>query len=94
MKKPTLGRIVLFYDTVSASPAIITNVFSDECVNLTVFNDGDTPTSRHTSVSLGTSPGQWGWPVVESLPNADGDLVVMDGGENPGGPTPPIPPKQ
>jgi hypothetical protein len=46
-QKPSLGRIVLFRSEpangVNEHPAIITRVWSDTCVNLTVFLDAGAP---------------------------------------------------
>ena len=68
--KPTIGRIVIFHFTDSEknlnnqdtlAPAVITHVWSETCVNLKVFNDGEA-TLWKTSVSLGEQPHQWSWP--------------------------------
>lgn len=73
---PTIGRIVLFSSNdpehlgnqAKEAPAIITRVWSDTCVNLTVFRDADSPLSM-TSVCLYegdfAASGQsiaWRWP--------------------------------
>lgn len=73
--RPTVGRIVHFRsenpDQVSngadLAPAIITRVWSDTCVTLTVFRDGETPIAV-TSVDYSESYGQglppsWHWPA-------------------------------
>lgn len=66
--KPTVGRIVHFHDQSNGKgqpyPAIVTHVWSDDCVNLYVIGDGSFPTSLglQTSVLLGNGPGQWSWP--------------------------------
>ena len=57
--KPTLGRIVWFKSKnpddlgngAEEVPAIITRVWSDTCINCTVFRDCNTPMSA-TSVSM------------------------------------------
>jgi hypothetical protein len=55
--KPSVGRIVLVFadpklnNGADEAPAIITRVFSDTCVNVTVFPDATTPYPR-TSVNL------------------------------------------
>jgi hypothetical protein len=43
------------------SPAIITRVWSDTCVNLTVFGDSACGAVSLTSVCCGTGEGQWTW---------------------------------
>ena len=71
MNKPTIGRIVHYKNTETEKgfqqgadtvPALITRVFSDTCVNLTIFQDAAELTRRQTSVMLGTEPGTWAWP--------------------------------
>lgn len=59
MMKPTVGRIVYYKDG-EHQAAIITKVWSDTCVNLTVFN-GNGNTEYHTSVVNGVEGGQWDW---------------------------------
>jgi hypothetical protein len=69
--KPSLGRIVLFrsHDSNGASehPAMITRVWSDTTVNLTVFPDNSLPFAI-TSVGLNEDMKQgeqhraWRWP--------------------------------
>jgi hypothetical protein len=64
MIKPTVGRVVWFWaqGMDSSDPdhqpeaALITHVWSDECVNLCVFNRDGVPFSR-TSVTLWQSEG-------------------------------------
>lgn len=70
-KTPHIGDIVI-YKTVEQQdgslnnnwakelPAIVTCVWSDECVNLKVFSDGPYDEWR-TSVLRGANPGQWDW---------------------------------
>lgn len=70
-QKPSIGRIVLYRPESSESllPAIITRVWSDDCVNLHVFG-GELPDSQGifpTSVLRcptddGTMPRSWSWP--------------------------------
>lgn len=70
-QKPSIGRIVLFRSEASNGstehPAIITPVWSDTCVNLTVFPDYGAPILK-TSVNQNESldgPNQalaWRWP--------------------------------
>lgn len=68
--KPTIGRIVILHDKSKSwngsylAPAIITRVWSDICVNLTVFPD-TLNTLSYTSVILNQSLDQdlgWSWP--------------------------------
>ena len=62
---PTIGRIVHYNafadEHVKVSPAIITRVHNEECVNLRVFFDGR-PSTPMTSVVRGDKLGQWNWP--------------------------------
>jgi hypothetical protein len=70
-QKPSIGRIVLFRSHESNAaqehPALITRVWSDTCVNLTVFPDNGSPileTSVNQNESL-EGPNQdlaWRWP--------------------------------
>ena len=75
---PTIGRIVV-YNTAeqdriafgvshgnvqSKLPAIITAVWSDECVNLKVIGDGPTDLWK-TSVTRGPGEYQWDWPEIK-----------------------------
>lgn len=67
--KPSIGRVVLFRNYLSNGinehPAIINRVWSDVCVNLTIFPDCGDPVNK-TSVTLNddlTSPNDaWRWP--------------------------------
>jgi hypothetical protein len=66
--KASLGRIVIYAPTDSersnganSLPAMIVRVWSDICVNLKVFADGDHSYWK-TSVTQGTAQGQWMWP--------------------------------
>jgi len=72
-QKPSLGRIVLVSDPGHESngttehPAIINRVWSDVCVNLTVFPDCGTPYSKtsvvlHEDESTPPQPNEWRWP--------------------------------
>lgn len=70
-QKPSIGRIVLFRSLESNGssehPAVVTRVWSDTCVNLTVFPDFGEPVLK-TSVNQNEtldSPNQnlaWRWP--------------------------------
>lgn len=69
MIPPSVGRIVMYRGLVSNDlsehPAIITRVWSDTCVNLTIFPDAGLPEPRTSVIMLGgenTTMG-WGWPV-------------------------------
>lgn len=71
--KPTIGRIVIFNCNENQreklnnyqhpAPAIITAVWSDDCVNLKVLLDGET-NLWITSALKGTGENQWNWPVI------------------------------
>ena len=76
---PTIGRTVIYtpatkeneawekdpvMNTAKKLPAVIVCVWSDECVNLRVFCDGD-KTLWVTSANKGDGEGQWNWPVIE-----------------------------
>lgn len=76
VQKPSVGRIVhyrpAFDDKMNSEtksqpyPAIITHVWGDECVNLSVFQDGSYPLAgsslAQTSVSKGEGDRSWSWP--------------------------------
>jgi hypothetical protein len=78
--KPTLGRIVRF---VAWSPvgehqaAMITKVWSDTCVNVTVFPPVGFPyvASSVTFNADGTSANTWHWPPREPV----GTVTVVQG---------------
>lgn len=71
-QKPSLGRIVLFrsHESNGATehPAIITRVWSDTCVNLTVFPDYSASPVLKSSVGFNddmedkTVGNAWRWP--------------------------------
>lgn len=72
MTKPTIGRIVHFieHDGAKPVPAVITEVHSDTCVNLSVI-----PNQHHKSPYLVTSvttyegsQPRWMWPPREDPP--------------------------
>ena len=67
-KRPSLGRIVVFREFADVDcaamqdrAAIVTAVWSDTCVNLTVF-DPDGSTRGVTSATLGDGHRSWSWP--------------------------------
>ena len=76
--KPTIGRIVI-YKTTEADrtlartaanhnvqeelPAIVVAVWSETCINVRVFSDGNSLEWK-TSILQGEQEGQWHWPVV------------------------------
>lgn len=75
-QKPSVGRIVHYTPPnptasgkVQPYPAVITHVWSDSCVNLSVHNDGSFPLDdlKPTSVTQAGDPSQptprsWSWP--------------------------------
>lgn len=71
MQTPSLGRIVLFRSELSNGatehPAIISRVWSDTCVNLTVFPDCGVPVCKTSVVQNedmqeGNQTYAWRWP--------------------------------
>lgn len=67
---PTVGRVVYYHGGKDQPyPAIITHVWSDDCVNLNVLNDGTKPVSgvpndaslTVTSCMRGDDEGMWNW---------------------------------
>lgn len=97
--KPTIGRIVHYWpgnldDRAPKKgqpyPAVITHVHSDDCVNLTVFNDNSFPlggkfSPPHTITSVCKWNGVdkpdglsvWDWPAREPS-QADKDLARLN----------------
>lgn len=68
-QKPSIGRIVLVTDNdsngVTEHPAIINRVWSDTCVNVTVFPDCGRPYCKTSVVMSETGESvkhQWRWP--------------------------------
>ena len=59
-QRPSVGRIVHYRNTQDQA-AIITAVWTDDLVNLTVFEPSGSVTPRG-SVSLGDTAGTWHWP--------------------------------
>lgn len=65
---PTVGRIVHVYSSKAGMtlPAVITRVWSPDCVNLRVISDDDAPlehrTSRLYSDQLMSNELYWAWP--------------------------------
>lgn len=64
--KPSIGRIVIFIGKESNSsfehPAIITRVWSDDCVNLTVFLDNTAPMVFTSITQNEGAQYRWKWP--------------------------------
>lgn len=61
--KATVGRIVHFNNTDGRiEAAMIVHVFSDECVNLAVWNSGGTQ-RLESSCLLGEGASKWSWPT-------------------------------
>lgn len=65
--EPTVGRMVYFYpdggfpsNGSTVLPAVIVRVWSPDCVNLKVLNDGEKD-FWVTSVMKGSSPRNWDW---------------------------------
>ena len=63
--KPSIGRIVIHHGVQSNGeqrhPAIITRVWSDELVNLTVFPDNGFPISQTSQSLIDPNEGLIGW---------------------------------
>ncbi len=91
---PTIGRILIYHIPIGEmdsnngnadAPAIVVRVWSDTCVNLKVFCDGAFDVWK-TSVTEGTDPGEWSWPVggkegfknPEVRPVVDGDKSIVE----------------
>lgn len=62
--KPSIGRIVLFNADGKDRPAIITHVWSDECVDLHVFGElyGLSPIVSSAWRAQSSSAIGWRWP--------------------------------
>jgi len=64
---PTIGRIVHYWHNPGDEPvaAIVVRVWSDECVNLRLFTDGEPgatfPSEYQTSVTRCDQGDKWGW---------------------------------
>jgi hypothetical protein len=100
--KPTLGRTVLFRladaDAPGAPrmhPAVVTRVWSDTCVNLTVFRDGG---AIVPAVSVDHAPvdgrptltGTWSWPVIQAAATVAAEpAVAAPAAPTPGADAPP-----
>jgi hypothetical protein len=63
-QKPSIGRIVLVETHNEEKPAMITRVWSDDCVNLTVFDDSSVHYKKSVmrSESGDVEPACWRWP--------------------------------
>lgn len=63
--KPTIGRIVHYWQSapgVTPVPAIIVEVWSDDCVNLRIFRDSPPADDEYvTSVTRCDQGDKWGW---------------------------------
>lgn len=90
MKKPTIGRMVIYWPTeeeielmrqnpdmnvVTQMPATVVNVWSDEVINLRVHIDGAGSDWWKTSVQKGADQGEWSWPEIE-IKNKDFSLTA------------------
>lgn len=77
MSKPTIGRTVIYRfpdheqiplnNYAEVAPAVITRVWTDDCVNLKVLADGPFDLWK-TSVTQGDGPHQWKWPELSRVP--------------------------
>lgn len=69
LQKPTIGRIVHYYDESGRIyPAIITEVWSDICVNLNVFADTRGVVSKTSVIytnDFGGPAFHWSWPSIQ-----------------------------
>lgn len=70
---PTIGRIVIYKPAISEKPqsnmaeelpAVIVRVWSEDCVNLKIINDGENDIWK-TSVIKGDGEYQWHWPKIQ-----------------------------
>lgn len=88
MIKPTVGRLVLYKpysherfqgdDGSQRWPAIVTNVWSDTCINIAVFDPNDAAVGGRTSVMLAQDdqPPQDGW--AEWMPYQKGQAAKTE----------------
>lgn len=61
--KPTVGRIVHLVNAGQHHAAIVVHVWSDTCVNLSVFDSNGSQYSRSSVPSFGDDrEGSWHWP--------------------------------
>jgi len=67
MKKPSIGRIVIFKNYLGVEhAAIITHVWNSTTVNLKAFGKDHNSTDMVcTSCCQGDGQNQWNWPVIE-----------------------------
>lgn len=72
MMKPTVGRIVYYNIGGENNAAIITRVWTDICVNLTVFN-GNGNVEYHSSILQGKEYYQWDWMPYQKVKAETGD---------------------
>lgn len=61
--KPSIGRIVLYHDNSDQieHPSVITKVWTDTCVNLTVFPDHGVPVFNSSVVQDEEMKQVYGW---------------------------------
>jgi len=88
MIKPTVGRVVLYKpqsterfaddDGAQRWPAIVTNVWSDTCINVTVFDPNGTSVGGRCSVTLAQDyeEAQEGW--CEWMPYQKGQAAKTE----------------
>jgi len=73
MQKPSLCRWVLtpveksYNNGAEVAPALITRVWGDDMVNLTVFGDYNSPTFKSSAKLFATEEEMWAW-VKENTP--------------------------
>ena len=72
MMKPTVGRIVYYNAFEGPLASIITEVKSENIVNLCVFSTLGMPSSSH-NIENGKNHGQWDWMPYQKEKAAAGD---------------------
>ena len=74
--KPTIGRIVHYYNGPKPRAAIVINVHNDTWVDLSVF-DRSGGVSLCTDVEEGPNSGRyWVWPPKEEAPKPTADIFA------------------